>query len=129
MPATYDAALTTARDRMRFLLGDTDTSAPLLDDTTYDTLLSTVGETEGTAQAAEALASRYAQEPDQIGLGGDLQAQWRERVKTWLALAARLRGTAQAAAQAAGWGTRRAHRGDCDAGEYRRPEGWAWFDR
>ncbi|OJW05789.1 MAG: hypothetical protein BGO39_05015 [Chloroflexi bacterium 54-19] len=90
MGATYDSQLPTAKDRMRHSLGDIDMTAPLRDDETYAAILTKYGETEGTAVMAEALAAEYAQQPDQVTDDGTT-VTWRDRVKTWLELAARLR--------------------------------------
>lgn len=125
---TYDPALPDALSRMRHALGDTDGAAPLEQDETYLATLSLHGEALGTAAMAEALAARFAQQPDAVDVGG-LSASWRERVRTWLALAARLRAEAGAAAgkaesaAAAIAGSIIGRREDRGASEYVRPAG------
>jgi hypothetical protein len=91
MAATFDTALPTARDRMRYAVGDTDVAAaPLEQDETYDAVLALYGESLGTAVIAEALASRFAKEPDSIS-DDTGSVRWSERVKTWIAVANRYR--------------------------------------
>jgi len=85
--ATYDPTLATARDRLRFALGDTNVAAPLEADTTYDAAIAWHGETGAMRAMAEGLASRFAQKPDRIS-DGDFSVSWGERVKAWRALAA-----------------------------------------
>lgn len=124
MAATYDNTLPTAKDRMRFALGDTNVAAPLEQDETYAAALAQNGEKLGQAVMAEALAARYAQRPDSLSSDGD-SITWRERVKTWLALATRLR--AEVAAGISGGATfRLGSRGDEAESEYVRDAG-AWF--
>ena len=104
MAATYDPSLPTARDRMRQVLGDTDVdpdSDALLPDETYDARLEEHGETLATAILAESLAARYGQEPDAVSVGGQVQVSWRDRCRTWLELAKRLRSVAASAVTAA----------------------------
>jgi hypothetical protein len=135
MAATYDSNLPTPKDRMRHSLGDTDVTAPLRGDETYTALLAAYSETEATAVLAEALAAEYAQLPASFGAGGTTFS-WSDRVKTWLALAARLR---TALAETAGtvsnqlhtiqprrgdwWG--RGWDGDEERSEYVRPIWWS----
>lgn len=130
MSASYDPTLPTALDRARFRLGDTTVdpeSSALLPDETYSTLLAAnATENEAIAQAADALAARYGQEPDQIGLGGEVTIRWGDRVKTWQALAKVLRGQDTAATAATGTALaqirphHRHHRDDHDYSEYHR---------
>lgn len=109
MVATFNAALSSQRDRLRFALGDTDTEAPLLPDETYDAALEQQGSYPlAGALLAEALAARYAQEPDSVAISGELTVSWRVRVQTWLGLAAKWR--AEAARLASGLRSREAER-------------------
>jgi hypothetical protein len=131
---TYDPTLPTALDRVRFLLGATDVSsadAALISNEELLSLISKHGETEATAQAAEGLASRWAQEPDRVGLDGDTYS-WSSRVSAWQALAKRLRGTAAAATDAllsVGRVVTTVRPGEeARGGEYERPED-AWWPR
>ncbi len=100
MAWTYSNTLTTPRDRVRYLLGDTDTTAQLEQDETVNAAIVLYGEALGTATLAEGLASRFARSPDSFGEGG-LSVSWRERVQTWLTLASNIRSReASLAAQA-----------------------------
>ena len=83
--ATYDPTLASARDRLRFALGDTNVAAPLEADTTYDAAIAWHGEAGALRAMAEGLASRFAQKPDRIS-DGDFSVSWGERVKAWRAL-------------------------------------------
>lgn len=142
MAASYDPTLPTALDRARFRLGDTTVDpeeSALLPDATYLTLLTaSATENEAIAQAADALASRYGQEPDQIGLGGEVTIRWGDRVKTWQALARVLRGVDTTAAAATGTALRQVRpcprhgREDHDRSEYSREWGISegtWYSR
>lgn len=102
--ATFDPALPTARDRMRFDLADTDvnrakaeTADPLtlpVDDAIYDGVLARRGNDERLAliDLADALYSRYAQEPSRAEISNVESAEWKNRLDGWKALATRLRG-------------------------------------
>lgn len=78
MAATFDPGLGSTRDRLRLELGDTDTSAPVLADETYDALYATyAGESTATRRyqlailaLARAILAKVAQQPvlvDEIG--------------------------------------------------------------
>lgn len=125
MVATFDLNLPTARDRMRFALGDTNVAAALEQDETYAATLTLHGEPLGTAVMAEALAARFAQEPDSVGIDGALSVSWRDRVKTWLALAQRIRTELVVGSGIAGAiaGTR----GTATTSEYVRSAGGTWW--
>jgi hypothetical protein len=122
MAWTYDPLLATAKDRVRHAIGDTDVANPLRQDETIAAAISADGETMAVAILAEGLAAQYAQEPDSFG-SGSLSVSWRERVKTWLALAERSRS---AAATVAGGliGVSVLSRDDETVSEYVRPEWW-----
>lgn len=128
MSASYDNTLPTAIDRMRHSLGDTDMTAPLRQDETYEALLATYSETEATAVMAEALAAEYAQQPVRITDEGTT-VDWSDRVKTWLALAARLRAALAETASTVGNTLRtvRPRRYDDweEQSEYVRPQWWS----
>jgi hypothetical protein len=66
MPATFSPSLDTALDRLRFSLGDTDTSAPLLDDETYTAALDRYEDDEGEALSflRSGLMASYAHKVD-----------------------------------------------------------------
>ncbi len=89
MAATFDPTLPTDRDWLRFMLGDVDVSAPLLDDATYDAALARFTDRRAAgAELASGLASRFAQEPDSIAVSGEITLSWRVRVQRWTQLAA-----------------------------------------
>lgn len=131
MAATYDSTLPTAKDRLRHSLGDTDVTAPLRGDETYEALLAAYAEPEATAVLAEALAAEYGQQPDTITDNGTT-ISWRSRVSTWLALAARLRAALAetAATVSSQLHTLQPRRGDWwgnddERSEYARPAWWS----
>ncbi len=122
MAWSYSNTLTTPKDRVRYLLGDTDTTAQLEQDETVDAAITLYGEALGTATLAEGLASRFARAPDTFGDGG-LSVSWRERVQTWLKLAATIRSreASLAAAVIGGSGYLLGSRGERVVSEYVRP--------
>lgn len=127
MVASYDPSLTIARDRVRLVLGDTDTAAPLRPDATYDAAISDLGEAGATAYLAEGLATQYAQEPDSYGEAGGITVSWRDRVKAWLELAKRTResmGATDAAISAATTSRTPVRAGTLPEAEYVRPGWW-----
>ncbi|MBI1756193.1 MAG: hypothetical protein HYR64_03700 [Fimbriimonas ginsengisoli] len=88
MSFSFDPSLHAPRDHARLALGDTDAASPLLDDETLDAKLSSSGYLEAVAQLAEALATRFAQEPDRYSEGqAGLSAQWTQRIAAWRKLA------------------------------------------
>lgn len=91
MAATFDPALTDALDRLRFRLGDTDTTNALLPDETITALLTLHSDDEDLAALALArgLIQRYAQEPTSVSVDG-MSVSWGERVESWRALVADL---------------------------------------
>lgn len=130
MAATYDENLPTAKDRMRQLLWDTDMENVLRPDEEYLARLEGYAtETEATAVMAESLAAQFAQEPDSVNTDGTA-VSWRDRVKTWLELAARLRKALteiKATASNTGRIVKPRHYNDgYEHSEYRRP-GWVNF--
>jgi hypothetical protein len=117
---------------VRFNLGDTtvepETSA-LLSDETIEALVTDHGETMATIVAAESLATRFGREPDSVSLSGKT-VSWRDRVKAWFELAARLRAALglEAAATSNGASTVTTLRPDDveRRGEYYREEWVGW---
>jgi len=86
MSFAFDPTLATAADRLRRGLGDT-VAPGLRSDEEYEaTLIRYPDEALALAVMAEGLAVEYAQRPDSISDDGTT-ITWRERVKTWLALA------------------------------------------
>lgn len=93
MAATFDARLPTAKDRLRFALGDTDVTQPAAQDETYVAVLALHAADEQLAaiQMADSLILRYAQQPDVVDVDGAIKVSWRDRLPAWRELAARLR--------------------------------------
>lgn len=96
MAATFDPTLPTARDRIRLLIGDHtfggDPTAALRQDETIDSALLLTGDYRlATAELADGLAAEYGQEPDSFTATGDMAISWRDRVKAWENLSARMR--------------------------------------
>lgn len=124
MAFSYDPALPGALDRIRLALGDT-TAPGLRADETIAAMVVAHGEAEATARLAEGLAAQFAQEPDALSADGQ-SISWRDRVKTWLELANRMRGIAAAALAVSA--SAAATRGDEPDAEYWRPASWVWGD-
>lgn len=106
MTATFDQTLPTAKDRLRRALGDAATTNALRQDEEYVAVLARLSgnETAALVEMAAGLAAEFAQRPDSIS-DEDGALSWRERVKTWLALAETGRAQlADAAAAAASGG-------------------------
>lgn len=107
--ATYDPALGTDLDVVRYKTGDTDVSVDpasgagnwLNPDATISAILAMYPDDWrlACADVAEGLASRFAQEPDSFTATGDMSVSWRDRVKQWQWLAQQLR--AESAAEVA----------------------------
>jgi hypothetical protein len=91
MSATYDPSLPSPKDHIRQLLGDTDTTTPILQDETIIAKLQAFGWGEALAQLAEGLISQYAQEPDTLEESGGMKQQWTARLSSWQALVVRAR--------------------------------------
>jgi hypothetical protein len=66
---SYDQALSTARDRVRFLIGDTDSAEPQFQDEELDYLLTdAVSETAAAVTAVQGLIAKYSRRVDrQVG--------------------------------------------------------------
>jgi hypothetical protein len=83
MAATYDDTLATARDRLRYRLGDIILSAPLLSDASYDYALDTyVTEDAALAYLLPGLITRFSQLPDSYKEGG-LSVSFKHRISAW----------------------------------------------
>lgn len=69
MSWTYDPALSAARDRVRFMVGDTDSTDEQLQNEEIDYLLTTeVSETSAAIAACQALIAKYSRRVDrQVG--------------------------------------------------------------
>lgn len=104
MTTTFDPALTSAKDRMRFDLGDTNVGVvkaagadPLqlpVDDAVYAGVLARRGGDErlATVDLADALINKYAQMETKASVEGVESAEWTNRLVGWRALTTRLRG-------------------------------------
>jgi hypothetical protein len=97
--AIFDPSLPTLKDHVRLALGDKHdqptigvVSDALLQDAVIEAKITAVGYVQALAELAEALASQYAQMPDQYSESGGLTLRWGERVSAWHALAAAARG-------------------------------------
>ncbi len=125
MSFSFSPELPAALDRGRLALGDT--AAPgLRADETINAMVTANGEAEAVARLAEGLAAEYAQQPDSLSADGS-SISWRDRVKTWLEVAARMRIVGAAAAIAA-TASIAATRGEEMYAEYQRPTSWVWND-
>ena len=88
MAFTYTNTLPTARDRLRFALGDTNNPGFIPDETYTATLsLNNQDEVASVRQLAGHLAVRFANEPGGIRLPSGLSISYRERVAQWAAIA------------------------------------------
>lgn len=77
MSWSYDENLTTDRDNVRFLIGDTDCDNPLLSDQEINALVTAAGSVNAAAVAAlRHLAAVYRRRPDRIV--GDLRITYGE---------------------------------------------------
>lgn len=89
MAWTYDPKLVTDKDRVRLLLGDTSSSAPLLQDEEIAGLIAVYGGAHAaTIAAARALAAKYSREADKWV--GDLKILASQKSKAFLELATAL---------------------------------------
>lgn len=86
MTFSFDPTLATAADRLRRGLGDTVAPGLRSNEEYAATLVRYPDEALALAVMAEGLAVEYAQQPDSISDEGTT-ITWRERVRTWLALA------------------------------------------
>lgn len=131
MTATYHDNLDRTLDKVRAALGDVtvglnDADPPVeqaLRSDEYYLAQIAIYSTDwryAAADAAESLAAEYGQSPDSYSESGELSVSWRERVKTWLELATRLRAQAARDAESASAGVRiiAASRGGSANGEY-----------
>jgi len=103
MATSFDPALSTPRDWLRFQLGDTnvyiekaDDADPLtlpVDDAVYDGVLARHSGDErlSAIYLSEAFIAKYAQMPNQAAITNVKSAEWRYRLDAWKALSARLR--------------------------------------
>lgn len=86
----YDASLSTAKDRIRFALGDTGATSLLVPggETTYAALLALSSDEAAVYRtAAGSLANYYSNQPNSVGGGGE-SVSWADRAAHWRAIAA-----------------------------------------
>lgn len=91
MAATYDPGHGTSRDRVRFVLGDTDVANPLLQDAEIDSAIDEYGLQEGAAICATSIAALYAQRATQYDEAEGLKVTYDKRAEHYRALARDLR--------------------------------------
>lgn len=89
----YDPLLvaTSGLQRARFLLGDVENAALLLTDEEIAGMIAAFGWTEGVAQCADSLVSRFAQDPTSYEDEGGMKVNFYQRMEAWEKLAKRLR--------------------------------------
>lgn len=86
MAWTYSSALSTNRDRVRFLIGDTDTNDQQLQDSEIDWVLTQEGNVYlAAAKSCQALAAKYSRQADSEV--GDLAVKKSQRAKAYFDLA------------------------------------------
>ncbi len=85
--ATFDPALSSQRDHIRLAIGDTDTDAALVADTTIDALLAEYPYTEALALLCDALIAEFGQMPDRYSEQQGIALQWTQRIEAWSRLA------------------------------------------
>lgn len=92
---TYDPALSTDRDWMRYRLGDTDDANPIAPDATYDAELAAADTWQlAAARMARSFASRYASKPQGLTADDGSGLRYGERHKAWLTIASSLEAEA-----------------------------------
>jgi hypothetical protein len=89
--ATYDPTLPTDRDHIRLALGDTDTAAPLIIDSTIDAMLLEYAYLEALALLADALIAEFGQMPDRYSDQQGVALQWTGRLESWARVATNAR--------------------------------------
>ena len=89
---SYDPTLATARDKLRFRLGDVNTAAELLPDATYTAALDAHDDDETAAalQLLDGLIALYAQMPSKTSTDAGASVEWKDRLEAWKALRTRL---------------------------------------
>lgn len=101
MTWSYSIALTSTRDQVRLLVGDTMQKDPLLQDEEIAFLLTQAPNTKlAASRAAEAIAAKYARQADQAI--GDWHVTLSQRVQHYKELAKELAASAPITAYAGG---------------------------
>lgn len=91
MSATFDTALSTAKDRARLRLGLIDVATdPVLQDDTIEAAIDLYGEKEGTAILAQSVASVFYQRAETYD-EADVKKVWRDRAKGMMDIAKAVR--------------------------------------
>ncbi len=123
MAVFFDIDLADPVSRLRFALGDTDTTEPLFQDETYEAILAANNNIEAQAIVvlAEALLTRFAQLPDSVKMGDDGPTlTWKNRVKALESLLARQEENVAVVVGATGFNVQRPNRYGYEQGsEYR----------
>jgi len=90
MTFTFDPALPSPKDRLRFRLDDIDAADVLIQDETYLALVNMNGgnETMALRDAAQSLLQHFSQEPETAALGDGVSFNWGQRVASLTALIA-----------------------------------------
>lgn len=100
MAATYDpgALTTSARDRIRRRLGDVRVpDGAYLQDEEIDAFLAQAGsEWRATAEAARSLLAVFSVEPDRLRRDGDVDIEFRDRLRVWQAIVREAEAKAEA---------------------------------
>jgi len=90
MSATYKTTLLTARDRIRFRLGDVDVNRALLSDQEIAAVLTLKGgEDAALIYLAKGLLSQFAHQPTRVSADGTV-FDFSERIGVWRELVAEL---------------------------------------
>lgn len=79
MATTFDDTLATARDRVRFRIGDTGPVYDLTDET-IDALLAANSEPLTVAKAARAIAAKLSRSADVLDRDGDIRVEYKSRL-------------------------------------------------
>lgn len=122
MTWSYTDPSASARDAVRFMIGDVDTADQQLSNEEIDFVLSETGSSatrEAAAHCCDALQARYARMVNMAV--GDLRQDYSDRVKQYAALAVTLRSRAAVAAAPYIGGTSIADNEALDANEDRPP--------
>jgi hypothetical protein len=103
MTATFNPALSTAKDRVRFIVGDIDMAAPEVQDETIGALLTSNSADENLAalNVADYLILFYGRQPDSVEVTGAVKVAWKYRLAALEQIAARLRAITGAPGAAA----------------------------
>jgi hypothetical protein len=93
MTATFNVDLSTAKDRVRFIVGDTNMAAPETQDETIAALLAANAADENKAALAVAdyLLLLYAREPDTVEVTAAVKVAFTSRLAALEQIATRLR--------------------------------------